>query len=180
MLVWLQVAGMVVHISPGHSTGTLVNALLAHCGLPACDVASGSNSSSSGLLSEAAAAADTAAVRPSIIGGLLEDDLDEGEEEEEEQAGIGNVVDGTQAQTTMGTTTGSSSSRGIIRPGIVHRLDRGTSGLMVVAKSDFVHAHLCGQFKARTVSRIYNSLTTGLPATRAARVATNVLRYGVV
>jgi hypothetical protein len=83
-------------------------------------------------------------------------------------------------QTTMGTTTGSSSSssRGIIRPGIVHRLDRGTSGLMVVAKSDFVHAHLCGQFKARTVSRIYNSLTTGLPGTRAARVATNILRCG--
>ena len=41
---------------------------------------------------------------------------------------------------------------GIIRPGIVHRLDRGTSGLLVVAKNDLSHMRLCEQFKARTVS----------------------------
>ncbi len=41
---------------------------------------------------------------------------------------------------------------GIVRPGIVHRLDKGTSGLIVVAKDDRSHAHLCEQFKARTVS----------------------------
>jgi ribosomal 50S subunit-recycling heat shock protein len=42
LLVVNKAAGMVVHISPGHTRGTLVNALLAHCGLPAMDVASGS------------------------------------------------------------------------------------------------------------------------------------------
>lgn len=40
---------------------------------------------------------------------------------------------------------------GVLRPGIVHRLDKGTSGLMVVAKDDLSHARLCDQFKARTV-----------------------------
>jgi hypothetical protein len=40
---------------------------------------------------------------------------------------------------------------GVLRPGIVHRLDKGTSGLMVVAKDDASHARLCDQFKARTV-----------------------------
>lgn len=41
---------------------------------------------------------------------------------------------------------------GVLRPGIVHRLDKGTSGLMVVAKDDLAHMRLCEQFKARTVS----------------------------
>jgi len=40
---------------------------------------------------------------------------------------------------------------GILRPGIVHRLDKGTTGLMVVAKQDAAHAKLCEQFKQRTV-----------------------------
>lgn len=48
------------------------------------------------------------------------------------------------------------------RPGIVHRLDKDTSGLLVVAKSDRVHRHLSGQFKLHTVNRIYIALVHGV------------------
>jgi 23S rRNA-/tRNA-specific pseudouridylate synthase len=48
---------------------------------------------------------------------------------------------------------------------------------MVVAKTDFVHAALCQQFKERSVSRIYNSITVGVPNPAAARVATNIVRW---
>jgi 23S rRNA pseudouridine1911/1915/1917 synthase len=88
-------AGMVVHPAPGHSTGTLVNALLAH---------------SSDL------------------------------------SGIG----------------------GVLRPGIVHRLDAGTSGVLVVAKNDRAHQSLQSQFQKRSVSKIYLALAHGTPAERFA------------
>lgn len=48
------------------------------------------------------------------------------------------------------------------RPGIVHRLDKDTSGVLVVAKSDPVHRHLSKQFKDRTVSKIYIALVQGV------------------
>ncbi|GAB4828380.1 hypothetical protein Ancab_035378 [Ancistrocladus abbreviatus] len=50
-----------------------------------------------------------------------------------------------------------------VRPGIVHRLDKGTSGLLVVAKDEHSHTHLSEQFKSRTIHRVYLSLTTGVP-----------------
>jgi len=84
-------AGIVVHPGPGHSSGTLVNALLHHCG-----------------------------------------DL----------AGIG----------------------GVERPGIVHRLDQGTSGVMVVAKTDDAHRHLAEQFQQHTVERAYRAVVRGVPS----------------
>lgn len=92
LLVLNKPAGMVVHPAPGHSGGTLVNALLAHCG----------NS----------------------------------------LTGIG----------------------GVRRPGIVHRLDKDTSGLMVVAKTDEALQSLTRQFAARTVRRIYKAVVWGYPA----------------
>ena len=84
-------AGMAVHPAPGSQSGTLVNALIAHCG----------------------------------------DSL----------SGIG----------------------GVKRPGIVHRLDKGTTGIMVVAKTDAAHQHLARQFAERTVERSYLALVWGLP-----------------
>jgi 23S rRNA pseudouridine1911/1915/1917 synthase len=75
-------AGLVVHPSPGHESGTLVNALLHHC---------------------------------------------------KNLAGIG----------------------GVQRPGIVHRLDKDTTGAIVVAKTDFAHQHLQAQIKAKTARREY-------------------------
>uniref|UniRef100_A0A803LIU0 RNA-binding S4 domain-containing protein n=1 Tax=Chenopodium quinoa TaxID=63459 RepID=A0A803LIU0_CHEQI len=57
-----------------------------------------------------------------------------------------------------------------IRPGIVHRLDKGTSGLLVVAKDEHSHAHLAEQFKAHTVTRVYLSVTSGVPTYASGRV----------
>ena len=51
---------------------------------------------------------------------------------------------------------------GELRPGIVHRLDRGTSGLMVVAKHDAAHSDLARQFKAREVEKTYTALVWGI------------------
>ena len=83
--------GMVVHPAPGTPSGTLVNALLHHCG----DTLSG-------------------------IGGEK-------------------------------------------RPGIVHRIDKDTSGLLVVAKNDKAHTGLAAQFEAHTVRRHYQALCYGVP-----------------
>jgi 23S rRNA pseudouridine1911/1915/1917 synthase len=52
---------------------------------------------------------------------------------------------------------------GILRPGIVHRLDKGTSGLLVVAKSDEAHQGLAGQFKRHEVRKTYKVLVYGNP-----------------
>src|SRR6266508_3718262 len=50
------------------------------------------------------------------------------------------------------------------RPGIVHRLDRDTSGVMVVAKTDPMHFALAAQFEARTTEKEYFAITVGIPA----------------
>lgn len=89
MLVVNKPVGMVVHPAPGNPSGTLVNALLYHCG----------------------------------------DSL----------SGIG----------------------GIKRPGIVHRIDKDTGGLLVVAKNDAAHLSLSDQLKTHTVSRIYTAICIG-------------------
>ena len=52
---------------------------------------------------------------------------------------------------------------GVLRPGIVHRLDRGTSGLLIVAKNDQAHAHLARQFAGRTVTKEYLAVVLGVP-----------------
>lgn len=91
LLVINKQVGLVVHPGAGHHTGTLVNALLYHCG----------------------------------------DSL----------SGIG----------------------GVVRPGIVHRLDRDTSGLMVVAKNDAAHRGLSSQLADRSLSRTYMALVWKVP-----------------
>lgn len=91
LIVINKPAGMVVHPAPGSPSGTLVNALMAHCG----------------------------------------DNL----------SGVG----------------------GMKRPGIVHRIDKETSGLLVVAKSDAAHHGLAKQFEKHTVERYYMALVYGVP-----------------
>jgi 23S rRNA pseudouridine1911/1915/1917 synthase len=54
-----------------------------------------------------------------------------------------------------------SSVGGDLRPGIVHRLDRGTSGVMLVARTDAAHRHLAQQFSSRQVHKIYLALVQG-------------------
>ncbi len=90
LIVLNKPAGLVVHPAPGSPTGTLVNALIAHCG-------------------------------PSLTG-------------------IG----------------------GVMRPGIVHRLDKGTSGTMVVAKTDAAHHQLTRMFAAHDLDRRYHALVWGI------------------
>ncbi len=52
---------------------------------------------------------------------------------------------------------------GVLRPGIVHRLDKDTSGLMVAAKNDKAHRGLAEQLESRTLSRTYKALVLGVP-----------------
>jgi 23S rRNA pseudouridine1911/1915/1917 synthase len=52
---------------------------------------------------------------------------------------------------------------GVERPGIVHRLDRDTSGVLVVAKNDATHRSLARQFKDRSVTKVYEALVWGMP-----------------
>jgi 23S rRNA pseudouridine1911/1915/1917 synthase len=101
-------AGLVVHPAAGHERGTLVNALIAHCG----------------------------------------DSL----------SGIG----------------------GVRRPGIVHRLDKDTSGLMVIAKNDRAHQSLAAQFadhgRSGPLERAYLALVWGVPERRRGTVTTDLAR----
>lgn len=48
------------------------------------------------------------------------------------------------------------------RPGLVHRLDKDTSGVLVIAKSDFVHRHLSNQFRLHTINRVYVAVVQGV------------------
>ena len=97
-------AGLVVHPAPGHACGTLVNALLHHCG---------------------------------------------------PLAGVG----------------------GVLRPGIVHRLDKGTSGVLVVAKHDAAHRHLALQFHDHTIEREYRALVRGIPRAEGGHIDRPVGRH---
>ena len=54
-------------------------------------------------------------------------------------------------------------SGGVERPGIVHRLDKGTSGVLVVAKTDVVHRKLSLQLEKRTITRQYVAVVCGVP-----------------
>ena len=54
-----------------------------------------------------------------------------------------------------------SGINGEIRPGIVHRIDKDTSGLLVVAKNDIAHEHLAKQFKEHSINRIYYAIVYG-------------------
>jgi 23S rRNA pseudouridine1911/1915/1917 synthase len=104
LLVIDKPAGLVVHPAPGNLDGTLVNALLAHCG--------------------------------------------------ESLAGIG----------------------GVRRPGIVHRLDKDTSGLLVVAKTEPAHRALSRDFAGRRIERAYSAFVWGVPAPAAGEISGNIGR----
>ncbi len=71
---------------------------------------------------------------------------------------------------------GLSGIGGVERPGIVHRLDKGTSGLMVVAKNDRSHHNLSRQFADRTIERAYLALVWGRPAHSSGEITGNIGR----
>ena len=63
------------------------------------------------------------------------------------------------------------------RPGIVHRLDKDTSGVMVVAKNDLAHQSLVNQFKARHVSKVYLAIVNGCPKDETGRIDRPIGRH---
>lgn len=65
---------------------------------------------------------------------------------------------------------------GVRRPGIVHRLDKDTSGLMVAAKSDRAHTGLAKQFACHSIERIYVALVWGLPRPPVGKIVGNIGR----
>jgi 23S rRNA pseudouridine1911/1915/1917 synthase len=65
---------------------------------------------------------------------------------------------------------------GVARPGIVHRLDKDTSGVMVAAKTDAAHAGLSKLFAAHDIDRVYLALTRAAPARRSGTVETRIGR----
>jgi 23S rRNA pseudouridine1911/1915/1917 synthase len=70
---------------------------------------------------------------------------------------------GTMVNALLHLLPDLSGVGGVLRPGIVHRLDKGTSGLMVVAKDDVTHRALARQFASRTVVKEYSAIVLGVP-----------------
>jgi 23S rRNA pseudouridine1911/1915/1917 synthase len=82
-------------------------------------------------------------------------------------------LDGTLVNALLAHCKGQLSGiGGVARPGIVHRIDKDTSGLMVVAKSDQAHEGLARQFKDHSIRRVYQAIVNGLPTKLAGTVDT--------
>ena len=73
-----------------------------------------------------------------------------------------NVYEGTLVNALLYHVTDLSGINGVLRPGIVHRLDKDTSGLLVVAKNDHAHVELQKQIQNKTCHRIYLALLEGV------------------
>jgi len=69
-----------------------------------------------------------------------------------------------------------SSANGAERPGIVHRLDKGTSGLLLIARTEEAHRELARQIEAREVKRVYRALVWGHPRDREGRIEAALAR----
>ena len=85
-----------------------------------------------------------------------------------------NTKNKTLANALVAYSNNLSSASGENRPGIVHRLDKNTSGLMLVAKNNETHIYLCGQILERKVKRKYLALTYGVPNPVIGRIITNI------
>ncbi len=155
-------AAMVMHPSPGHCSGTMVNALLHHCGIsegiPIADGLEGLDPSVGGSL------------MPMFPVGTRFNAGDRGNSDEHTNE---NDDDEEDVPVPVAPRAAGTSN---IRPGIVHRLDKGTTGLVVVAKTDVAHRSLSKQFKDRTIDRTYLSITLGVPKPPKGRIVTNIGR----
>lgn len=90
----------------------------------------------------------------------------------------GNLT-GTLVHGLLHHCTDLSGINGQIRPGIVHRLDKDTSGVMVVAKNDLAHHCLADQFKNKTASKVYLAILDGVPQAPSGQVSTPIGRHPV-
>lgn len=90
-------------------------------------------------------------------------------------AGAG-VHSGTLVNALMHRFESLSKVGGDLRPGIVHRLDRFTSGVLLVAKTDAAHRHLAEQFAARSVHKTYLALVQGMVTGEAGSISKPIAR----
>jgi 23S rRNA pseudouridine1911/1915/1917 synthase len=92
--------------------------------------------------------------------------------------GAGNP-DGTVVNALLSHCDDLSGIGGEIRPGIVHRIDKDTTGVIVVAKNDRSHLGLAHQFKEHTIKRVYVALVFGSPKTEKGRIESAIGRHPV-
>jgi 23S rRNA pseudouridine1911/1915/1917 synthase len=88
-------------------------------------------------------------------------------------------AEGTLVHVLLARADGLSGIGGVERPGIVHRLDRDTSGILVVAKTDAAHGGLSARFAAHDLVRRYHGIVWGSPAMASGTVATRIGRHPV-
>ena len=89
--------------------------------------------------------------------------------------GIGNP-DGTLVNALLAHAADWAGIRGVLKPGIVHRLDKNTSGLMVCAKHDQACVGLQNQFRDREVHKVYRALVWGVPHPKRGRIHQPIAR----
>jgi 23S rRNA pseudouridine1911/1915/1917 synthase len=86
---------------------------------------------------------------------------------------------GTLVNALLGHCDDLSGIGGELRPGIVHRIDKDTSGVLVVAKNDAAHQSLAAQFKAHTIKRVYLAVVYGSPKEDKGRLESEIGRHPV-
>lgn len=92
--------------------------------------------------------------------------------------GAGNPS-GTMVNALLAHCSDLSGIGGKIRPGIVHRIDKDTSGVIIAAKNDLAHISLARQFSEHTIKRIYMALVYGSPKTDSGRIESTIGRHPV-
>ncbi len=91
---------------------------------------------------------------------------------------VGNgVTEGTLVNALLYHLDNLSGIGGVLRPGIVHRIDKDTTGLLVVAKNDKAHVSLCAQIAEKSCKRTYFALLEGNVKADAGRVVTDIGRH---
>jgi len=90
-------------------------------------------------------------------------------------AGAGNSH-GTLVNALLGRGQALSQSGDLLRPGIVHRLDKETSGILLAAKNDFAHARLAEAFRERSIQKIYVALVQGVLTEERGRIELAIAR----
>ncbi|MBT8380148.1 MAG: RluA family pseudouridine synthase [Ignavibacteria bacterium] len=83
---------------------------------------------------------------------------------------------GTLVNALLHHTSKLSELNELGRPGIIHRLDKDTSGLLVVAKDDFTHAQIAKQFSKRTIEREYHAICWGKFKEKSGEISSNISR----
>ena len=88
----------------------------------------------------------------------------------------GDVQSGTLVNALLGHCDALPGIGGVQRPGIVHRLDKDTSGVIVAAKTDYAHRYLSAQFEAHTTTRHYYAVVCGVPTRETGTINTRMTR----